>query len=82
METIDSWFFDGLRCDPPLQAAEGGLMNKQAEELKAFFSAEFLGCNTDMRSGGGCETCGDGEEAGMSLERIRETIDKFFKKKP
>ena len=45
------------------------------DKLKAWFSAHFLNDVVE----GGCETCGWGGLEGMSLERIRETIDDFIK---
>lgn len=48
-----------------------------AERLKAFFSANFLPYS-DISSGG-CETCGYGGIEGMTLETIRDTIDRFVK---
>lgn len=49
------------------------MTQKTKAKLKAFFAAKSM----DVRDSGGCETCGYGDEEGMSIEKINQAIDEF-----
>lgn len=49
------------------------------KDLKAKLNAYFVAnsWDHDMTSGGGCDTCGYGDQEGFSIEKIQELIEKF-----
>lgn len=50
----------------------------EAEKLKVWLTGTFWSI-TDVTAEGGCDTCGYGAERGISLDGIKEAIDRFVK---